>query len=69
MSDLSLLGNADRQTFVGAGRPQGSQSRALHKLGVGGGYEIPNIPENKTRCGFVLEGIKIYENTLVAFLA
>jgi hypothetical protein len=44
------------------GRPQGFQSRALHKLGVGGGYEIPNIPENKTRCGFGLERIKIGGN-------
>ena len=43
------------------GRPQG---RALHKLGVGGGYEIPNSPENKTRCVLGLERIKIRENTL-----
>ena len=25
--------------------PKAPQSRALHELGVGGGYEIPNIPE------------------------
>ena len=35
-----------------------------HKSGAGwgGGYEIPNIPENKTRCGFGLERIKSREN-------
>ena len=34
----------------------------LHKLGVGGGYEIPNVPENKTRCVSGLERIRIREN-------
>ena len=48
------------------GRPQGS---FCINWGWGGGYEISNIPENKTRCGFGLERIKIRENLLVAFLA
>ena len=43
---------------------QPTPSLPLRKLGVGGGYEIPNIPENKTRCDFGLERIKIRENTL-----
>jgi hypothetical protein len=46
------------------GRPQACLKPLWHKLGVGGGYEIPNIPENKTRCGFGFEWIKIRENTL-----
>ena len=41
--------------------PKAPQSWALHKSGVGGGHEFPNVPENKTRCGFVLERIKIGE--------
>jgi hypothetical protein len=44
------------------GRPQVSPKAALCTNGVGGGYEIPNIPENKTRSGFGLERIKIREN-------
>jgi hypothetical protein len=31
-------------------------------MGVGGGYEIPNIPENKRGAVLLLNGIKIGEN-------
>ena len=44
--------------------PKAPKAALLHKLGVGGGYEISSIPENKARCGFVLERIKIRENKL-----
>jgi hypothetical protein len=48
--------DADCVTPVALCQPRSAQ------IGGGGGYEIPNIPENKTRCGLGLERIKIREN-------
>ena len=59
---LALGGASTDEYTPSPADPKAPQSLALHKLGVGGGYEIPNIPENKTRCGFGLERIKIREN-------
>jgi hypothetical protein len=45
------------------GRPQSSQRPVFAtNWGVGGGYEISNISEDKTRSSFGLERIKIREN-------
>jgi hypothetical protein len=55
-------------TFGCAGFNQQSQALSA-KLRVGGGYEIPSIPENKSRCGFGLERInKIRENAPQAII-
>jgi hypothetical protein len=57
-----IFGLFDENTLTSRAHPSA-------QIGGGGGYEIPNIPESKTRCGFGFERIKIRENTLVAFLA
>ena len=57
---LHLAGRPQMSTAL-TGRPQGSSKPCSAQIG---GYEIPNIPENKTRGALDLERIEIREDTL-----